>query len=269
MSCPKPSAARMRSSQRSGALDRRSRRHGGAGLRADGCPTSRFPVGLSRKLRSRVNRWTLDRHGPARSPGSEVSAGGAVAPASAGRRQIWPERRGPLSYPPLSPAAGKDERHGVMTFPNDDAGARRAQMAATAARRCGREARPNLVGLHGAGNSRGGLGLVALFWPTASIGHFLRVVGLFLLADGVTTLAVLLLGGDRGSGLIHAIISLGTGAALLFLPGTSCRRRWRDAAGSIASTADDQERPPSGAEAPLPESEHAALSGTGPNLFKG
>ena len=41
------------------------------------------------------------------------------------------------------------------------------------------------------------LGLVALFWPTASIGLFLRVVGLFLLADGVTTLAVLLRGGDR------------------------------------------------------------------------
>ena len=79
------------------------------------------------------------------------------------------------------------------------------------------------MGLHVAGHTRGiarlGRALLAdrKHWP------FLRVVGLFLLADGVTALAVLLRGGDRGSGLIHTIISLVTGAALLFLPGTSAR----------------------------------------------
>jgi uncharacterized membrane protein HdeD (DUF308 family) len=110
-----------------------------------------------------------------------------------------------------------------MTFPNDDAGARRAQMAAKARGAVGEKLSEIWWAFMVRGILAAVLGLVALFWPTASIGLFLRVVGLFLLADGVTTLAVLLRGGDRVSGLIHAIISLGTGAALLFVPGTSAR----------------------------------------------
>ena len=121
----------------------------------------------------------------------------------------------------------KDERHGVMTFPNDDGGARRAQMAARARDAVGEKLGEIWWAFMVRGILAAVLGLVALFWPTASIGLFLRVVGLFLLADGVTALAVLLRGGDRGSGLIHAIISLGTGAALLFLPGTSARAALR------------------------------------------
>ena len=57
-----------------------------------------------------------------------------------------------------------------MTFPNDDAGARRAQMAARARGAVGEK----LSGIWWAFMLRGILaallGLVALFWPTASIG---------------------------------------------------------------------------------------------------
>ena len=110
-----------------------------------------------------------------------------------------------------------------MTFPTADGGARRAQMAARARGAVGEKLGEIWWAFMLRGILAAVLGLVALFWPTASIGLFLRLVGLFLLADGVTALAVLLRGGDRGSGLIHTIISLGTGAALLFLPGTSAR----------------------------------------------
>ena len=110
-----------------------------------------------------------------------------------------------------------------MTFPPDDGGARRAQRAARAGAAAGEKLSEVWWAFMLRGILAALLGLVALFWPTASIGLFLRVVGLFLLADGVTALIVLLRGGDRGSGLIHTIISLGTGLALLFLPGTSAR----------------------------------------------
>ena len=110
-----------------------------------------------------------------------------------------------------------------MTFPNDDRDARRAQRAARARDAVGEKVGEIWWAFMLRGTLAAVLGLVALFWPTASIGLLLRVVGVFLLADGVTALAVLLRGGDRRSGLIHTIISLGTGAALLFLPGTSAR----------------------------------------------
>lgn len=110
-----------------------------------------------------------------------------------------------------------------MTFPNDDRDARRAQRAARARDAVGEKVGEIWWAFMLRGTLAAVLGLVALFWPTASIGLFLRIVGLFLLADGVTALLVQLRGGDRTSGLIHTIISLGTGAALLFLPGTSAR----------------------------------------------
>ena len=73
-----------------------------------------------------------------------------------------------------------------MTFPNDDAGARRAQMAARARDAAGEKLGQIWWAFMVRGILAAVLGLVALFWPTASIGLFLRVVGLFLLADGVT-----------------------------------------------------------------------------------
>ena len=124
---------------------------------------------------------------------------------------------------PLSPAPSKDERQGFMTFPENDGGARRVQMAARARDAVGEKLGEIWWMFMLRGILAALLGFVALFWPTASLGLFLRVIGLFLLADAITSLVALLRGGDRGSGLIHIIISLGTGAALLFLPGTSAR----------------------------------------------
>src|SRR4051794_19673711 len=103
-----------------------------------------------------------------------------------------------------------------MTLPNDDAGVRRAQRAARARGIAGEKLGEIWWAFMLRGILAAVLGFVALFWPTGSMGVFLRVVGLILLADGVTAVAVLLRGGERGSGMIHTIISLGFGAALLF-----------------------------------------------------
>ena len=68
------------------------------------------------------------------------------------------------------------------------------------------------------------LGVVALFWPTASVSLLLRLVGLFLIVDG----AVVLIGSrnrtDVGSGNIFSEPLIGRGSPFSGAPGTSTPR---------------------------------------------
>jgi uncharacterized membrane protein HdeD (DUF308 family) len=65
----------------------------------------------------------------------------------------------------------------------------------------------------------GVLGICALIWPTLSFTILTRLVGLYLLADGLPGL----LGALRASYLLQAIVSLVAGGVLLFLPSASAR----------------------------------------------
>ncbi|MEA3411163.1 MAG: DUF308 domain-containing protein [Pseudomonadota bacterium] len=67
------------------------------------------------------------------------------------------------------------------------------------------------------------LGLCALIWPSASLSILLRLVGLYLLADGALGLIAAYRSLDRTPYLIQAAISLVVGAVLLFWPGATVK----------------------------------------------
>jgi len=69
----------------------------------------------------------------------------------------------------------------------------------------------------------GALGLCALIWPSASLSILLRLVGLYLLADGVLGLIAAYRSSDRTPYFIQAAISLIIGAILLFWPGATVK----------------------------------------------
>ncbi|MCG6868914.1 MAG: DUF308 domain-containing protein [Gammaproteobacteria bacterium] len=69
----------------------------------------------------------------------------------------------------------------------------------------------------------GALGLCALIWPSASLNILLRLVGLYLLADGVLGLIAAYRSFDRTPYLVQAAISLIIGATLLFWPGATVK----------------------------------------------
>jgi uncharacterized membrane protein HdeD (DUF308 family) len=69
----------------------------------------------------------------------------------------------------------------------------------------------------------GALGLCALIWPTMSLALLLRLVALYLLADGVVGLAPAFRSTERTPHLVQAAISLAVGAVLLFWPGVTIR----------------------------------------------
>lgn len=67
------------------------------------------------------------------------------------------------------------------------------------------------------------LGLIALFWPTQSIGFLIWVAGLFLVIDGAVTLFGAFRGVDRNISVLSGVISTVVGVILLFLPVGSAR----------------------------------------------
>jgi uncharacterized membrane protein HdeD (DUF308 family) len=69
----------------------------------------------------------------------------------------------------------------------------------------------------------GALGLCALIWPTISLALLLRLVGLYLLADGVVGLVPAFRSTERTPHLMQTAISLAVGAVLLFWPGGTVR----------------------------------------------
>ncbi len=69
----------------------------------------------------------------------------------------------------------------------------------------------------------GVLGICALIWPTLSFTILTRMIGLYLLADGLPGLVGAIRASDRGTYLLQAVVSLATGGVLLFLPSTSAR----------------------------------------------
>ena len=69
----------------------------------------------------------------------------------------------------------------------------------------------------------GVLGICALIWPTLSFTILTRLVGLYLLADGLPGLMGELRASASGTYMLQAIVSLVAGGVLLFLPSASAR----------------------------------------------
>lgn len=69
----------------------------------------------------------------------------------------------------------------------------------------------------------GTLGICALIWPTLSFTILTRMIGLYLLADGLPGLVGAIRASDRGTYLLQAVVSLAVGGVLLFLPSASAR----------------------------------------------
>lgn len=67
------------------------------------------------------------------------------------------------------------------------------------------------------------LGLVALIWPSVSLAILIRLVGIYLLADGVIGLLGAFGTSERGAHLLQALVGIAVGAVLLLWPGGSIR----------------------------------------------
>jgi uncharacterized membrane protein HdeD (DUF308 family) len=67
------------------------------------------------------------------------------------------------------------------------------------------------------------LGVCALIWPTASLEILVRVIGAWLVIDGIAGIVGSLRAEERGSFLLQAGISLVIGLVLLFWPDASVR----------------------------------------------
>ena len=65
------------------------------------------------------------------------------------------------------------------------------------------------------------LGICALFWPSRSLTVLITLVGVFILADGVTALVGALRNRAENEALLHPVASLVIGPVLLFWPGAS------------------------------------------------
>lgn len=67
------------------------------------------------------------------------------------------------------------------------------------------------------------LGLIALFWPTQSIGVLIWIAGLFLILDGILTLFSARRSSDSNISKAPGLVSIIIGAVLFFLPVGSAR----------------------------------------------
>lgn len=67
------------------------------------------------------------------------------------------------------------------------------------------------------------LGVCALIWPTISLNILLRLVGLYLVADGIAGLVTAQRYSERSPQLLQAGIGLIVGGVLLFWPGATAR----------------------------------------------
>lgn len=69
----------------------------------------------------------------------------------------------------------------------------------------------------------GALGVFALLWPSMTLSILARLVGVFLVIDGVAGLITSLRASPRGTYLLPALAGIAIGAVLLFWPGGSLR----------------------------------------------
>ena len=67
------------------------------------------------------------------------------------------------------------------------------------------------------------LGLVALFWPKATLSILVRLIGLYVLLDGVLSLLAAFRARELGTYLVPGLISLAIGLVLLFWPDATGR----------------------------------------------
>ena len=67
------------------------------------------------------------------------------------------------------------------------------------------------------------LGLCALFWPSATVGLLVTLVGIFCLVEGTTGVAGAIRAPERGFGLAPGLIGIAVGLILLFWPGATVR----------------------------------------------
>ncbi|MDJ0955429.1 MAG: DUF308 domain-containing protein [Arenicellales bacterium] len=68
-----------------------------------------------------------------------------------------------------------------------------------------------------------GLGIVALFWPKATLVLLIRLVGIFVLFDGVVGLVGALRARNIGSYLVPGLVTVAVGVILLFWPDVTGR----------------------------------------------
>lgn len=69
----------------------------------------------------------------------------------------------------------------------------------------------------------GALGVCALFWPSMTLSVLARLVGVFLLVDGLAGLATSFRASSRGGYLLPALVGVVIGIVLLLWPGGSLR----------------------------------------------
>jgi uncharacterized membrane protein HdeD (DUF308 family) len=65
------------------------------------------------------------------------------------------------------------------------------------------------------------LGLCALFWPSATVGLLVTLVGIFCLIEGTSAVVGAIRASERGTGLAHGLIGIAIGLLLLFWPGAT------------------------------------------------
>ena len=68
-----------------------------------------------------------------------------------------------------------------------------------------------------------GLGIVALFWPKATLALLIRLVGIFVLLDGIVGLVGALRAGNIGTYLVPGLVTVAVGVILLFWPDVTGR----------------------------------------------
>ncbi len=67
------------------------------------------------------------------------------------------------------------------------------------------------------------VGVAALFWPKATLALLIRLIGLYLLFDGIVNLVGAIRGRELGSNLVPGLISVIIGVILLFWPNMTGR----------------------------------------------
>ena len=65
------------------------------------------------------------------------------------------------------------------------------------------------------------LGLFALFWPSATVGVLVILVGIFCLVEGTSGVVGAIRASERGPGLAQGLIGIAFGLILLFWPGAT------------------------------------------------
>lgn len=67
------------------------------------------------------------------------------------------------------------------------------------------------------------LGLAALFWPSATLSLLVRLIGIYVLFDGVVNLLAVFRAGAPGAYVTPGLLGMAVGLILLFWPGVTGR----------------------------------------------